>query len=425
VVFPIKRQTTNHITTIQTDKFKTTVIKVSFKTRLSRETITERIMLANVLRNSCLKYPTKKQLSAHLADLYGASFSVSARKQGKIHAISFYVSVANEKFLKSAPPLFESALKTLSEILMCPKMQNGSFDKSVVNLEKRLMKEDIESIFDDKTSYALKTMVRVMCENELFGITGDGYIEDLPKITAQTLVKTYESMLENDQLSIVVLGDNEHEEVLKLFNDNFDFKTNEREELCAIDFEEKELTQVVTFKEEQLINQTKLNIGYRTSVRITDPEYFAMLVFNGVFGAFSHSKLFVNVREKESLCYYCSSQVDNFKGIMFVYSGLDLAQVPKAIKIIDKQLDDVRNGLVTDEELFLAKKSIVNAKRESLDSNSGMLSDLEMSGILGIDSEEFINRVNSVTVDQIKNIALNIKKDTVFTLEPCAKEVSL
>ena len=431
----MKIRTTNPITTITTEKFKTTLIKVSFKAKLTRETVTERILLANVLRNSSKHFESKKALSAHLEDLYGASLSVSAKKQGQLHTISFYIQVVNEKFLKSAPPLFELALKTLSEIIMRPKISEDKFDKQVVNLEARLLKEDIESVYDDKTSYALKKMIADMCENENFGISGDGYVDDLVKINEKTLVTAYESMLNTDDISIVVLGDVEHDAVTQLFQDHFNFNSQLRATLSAvdnplsqvenqlspIDWEEKAMRGVTTLNEEQRVNQTKLNIGYRTKTRMTDEDYFVILVFNGVFGAFAHSKLFMNVREKESLCYYCSSQLDNFKGLLYVYSGLDASQVPKAIRIIDQQLDDVRCGNITEEELILAKKSIINAKKSSLDSSSGMLADLEMGAILGITADEFIRKIEHVTAEDVSRVAKKIEKDTVFTLNPCTE----
>ena len=443
--------TTNHITTIKTEKFKTILINVMFTCELKRETVTERILLANVLRNSSKNFTSKKALNAHLEDLYGASLSVNAKKQGKSHTINFYIQVVNEKFLKSAPPLFEAALKTLGEIMMNPKITNlaqqdlpaqkdwsagqdlseeqdfDEFDKQIVNLEKRLLKEDIESIYNDKTSYAMKKMVAKMCEDENFGVSGDGYIDDLENINEKTLVKTYESMLNNDVVRIVVLGDIEHADVEPLISSKFNFKSQMRTApslQSPVDWEEKDISNVMTFKEEQHVNQTKLNIGYRTNTRITEDDYFAMLVFNGVFGAFAHSKLFMNVREKESLCYYCASQLDNFKGLMYVYSGLDAEHVPKAVGIIDKQLENICSDDITAEELLLAKKSIINAKRSSLDSASGMLSDLEAGLLLGLTADEFIEKVEQVAVSDVSRVAKKIKKDTIFTLMPREMEVS-
>jgi len=407
----------HNVTTIKTEKFKTTLIKVSFKAQLKRETITSRTLLPSVLRRSSRAFPSRKELNAHLENLYGASVSIATKKQGALHVVSFYIQVTNEKFLTSAPPLFEEALKTIEEIIFSPNLMDDTFEKEVVALEKRLLKEDIEAIYDDKTTYALKKMLAHMCEGENFGISGDGYIEDLASIDEKTLVDTYRAMLSEDECTVKIVGDVEHDDVIHLFDQRFNQKNERGGPLQVVDQEEKECRDVMDLKEKQNISQTKLNIGYRTHTRVTDPDYFALLVFNGVFGAFAHSKLFTNVREKESLCYYCAAQLDNFKGLMYVYSGLDLAQVEKATTIIDQQLSDVADGNVTETELLLAKKSIVNAKRESLDSATGVLADLEMGELLSLSADEFVGKIEAITLEEVMAVAKKIKKDTVFVLE--------
>ena len=414
----METEKTNFITTIKTEKFKTILIKISFKAKLARETITARTLLASVLRNSSQQFTSKKQLNGHLENLYGATLSNTAKKQGAAHVVSFYLQIANDKFLKSSPLLFVDALKVLASVILNPRIKNNSFNTEVVALEKRLLKEDIESIYDDKTTYALKEMVAKMCEFENFGVNGDGYICDLNNINEKTLVDTYDSMINEDEISISVLGDVNHEEVTQLIQNHFNVKSNMRSVLKLVDHEEKEISSVAILEEEQLVNQTKLNIGYRTYTRVTEEDYFAMLVMNGVFGAFAHSKLFMNVREKESLCYYCTSQLDNFKGLMYVYCGLDAVALKKAMNIIDQQLQAMIAGDFTDQELMMAKKSIINIKRESLDSASGMLSDLEMQLLLGITTDEFISKIESITKDDTQRVAKKIKKDTVFTLVP-------
>jgi len=297
----------HNVTTIKTEKFKTTLIKVSFKAQLKRETITSRTLLPSVLRRSSRAFPSRKELNAHLENLYGASVSIATKKQGALHVVSFYIQVTNEKFLTSAPPLFEEALKTIEEIIFSPNLMDDTFEKEVVALEKRLLKEDIEAIYDDKTTYALKKMLAHMCEGENFGISGDGYIEDLASIDEKTLVDTYRAMLSEDECTVKIVGDVEHDDVIHLFDQRFNQKNERGGPLQVVDQEEKECRDVMDLKEKQNISQTKLNIGYRTHTRVTDPDYFALLVFNGVFGAFAHSKLFTNVREKESLCYYCAA----------------------------------------------------------------------------------------------------------------------
>ena len=407
------------LTTIATKKFKTTVIKVAFKAPLERKTITSRILLANVLRNSSKKYPTKKAFNTHLEELYGTHLSVSANKQGQAHTLKFYLSIANEKFLLSEPELLEAGIETLGEMLFNPLVNGNAFSDAVLDLEKRLLKEEIDATYDDKTSYAVKKLVSHMCQDEKFGVTSTGYISDFASIITTSLYETYQSMLNHDAISISIVGDVEHEALKSMFVQKFELpKSSTESKVEAIDSEEKLITHVERVSETQSIAQAKLNIGYRTHTRINDEAYFALMVFNGIFGAFAHSKLFMNVREKHSLCYYCTSRVDSFKGLMYVYSGLDFKNCEMAEKIIDEQLKDIMTGNFTDKEMDLAKKSIINAKLESLDSALGMITEQEVNDILGyeLSATRYAQKINAVTKEEVQKIAKRMIKDTVFTL---------
>ena len=177
-------------------------------------------------------------------------------------------------------------------------------------------------------------------------------------------------------------------------------------------------------KEEQDISQGKLNIGYRTHTRIGEDDYLPLLVFNGMFGGYAHSQLFMNVREKASLCYYCASRLDNYKGLMYVYSGIEAQNYQKALEIIGQQLKDMVGGNFTDKEMDLAKKSLINSKLESLDQASGMMAHENLNALLDqpLTVEEWIDQVNAVTVEDIKRVASKIEEDAIFFLT--GKEVT-
>ena len=360
------------LTTIKTDKFKTNLISVSFQSEIDRETVTKRSLLPYVLRSATEKYPSKKEINTYLESLYGASLSTTVEKRGKTHNIKFYLSLANEKFLGNREPLLEEGVELLKEVILKPLLINDAFKKQVIEIEKRLLKEYIESIYDDKVSYALQKLVENMCQGETFSINSIGYVEDLEQINAQSLMEAYQQMLNENQVNITVVGDINHEKVHDIFKKHFDFQ-HRSVNLQVIDKEDKEIEEVKVTKEEQDIAQGKLNIGYRTYTRIGDEDYLPLLVFNAMFGGYAHSKLFLNVREKESLCYYCASRLDNYKGVMYVYSGIEAQNYEKALKIIDEQLKDMMSGNFTDKEINLAKKSLINSKLESMDQASGMM----------------------------------------------------
>ena len=170
------------LTTIKTDKFKNNLISVSFQSEINRKTVTERSLLPYVLRSATEKYPSKKEINTYLESLYGASLSTTVEKRGQTHNIKFYLSLANEKFLGNREPLLEEGVELLKEVILNPLIVNGAFKEQVVEVEKRLLKEYIESIYDDKVSYALQKLVENMCKGEVFSTNSIGYVEDLNRM---------------------------------------------------------------------------------------------------------------------------------------------------------------------------------------------------------------------------------------------------
>ncbi|MCL1951000.1 MAG: insulinase family protein [Turicibacter sp.] len=405
------------LTTVKTEKFKTNLLSFTFHSDINRENVTKRSLIPYVLRSSTKRFPTKKKFNTALEDLYGASLSATTEKKGKAHNIKFYLSLANEAFLPGNEPLMEEAILLFKEMLLNPLARDGAFDRTVVETEKRLLEEYIESLYDDKTSYALQKLIENMCQEEMYAINSSGYIEDLPGVDAHNLYEEYQKMLESDALEIAVVGDIDADKVHGLFKKHLNLKTPVKSK-DTLDLEEKSIGQVEIVKETQDIAQGKLNIGYRTHTRINDPDYLPLLVFNGMFGGYAHSKLFMNVREKSSLCYYCASRLDNFKGLMYVYSGIEPKNYEKALAIIEEQLTDMKTGAFTEKELELSKKSLINSKLESLDQAAGMLAHETLNEMLPIPFtvESWIKAINSITIEQITAVAKKIETDTIYFL---------
>lgn len=405
------------LTTVKTDKFKTNLVSCTFQSAINRENVTKRALVPYILRAASKEYPTKKELNTYLETLYGASLSSYIEKQGKAHNIKFYLSLANEKFIHDREPLLEEGIELLKEVILNPLATDQAFEDSLVETEKRLLEEYIESTYDDKTSYALQKLIENMFASETYSTYSLGYIEDLAAINSANLYEAYEDMLKNDKLSIVVVGDIEHEAVYTIIKKHFAFKRSNKA-LAIVDTEEKKIEKVNVITEIQDVTQGKLNIGYRTHTRVTDEDYLPLLVFNGIFGGYSHSKLFVNVREKASLCYYCSSRLDNYKGMMYVYSGIEPENYEQALEIIDQQFKDITSGNFTDQELALSKKSIINSKLENMDQATGMIAHEFLNTLLAnrLTVEEWIQSIKAITREQVIAVANKIEKDTIFFL---------
>jgi len=411
------------LTTVQTEKFKTNLLSFTFHSEIKRDNVTKRSLIPYVLRCSTAKYPTKKKFNTQLENLYGASLSATVEKKGKAHNIKFYFSLPNEAFLPGNESLMEEAIQVVKEMLLNPLTKDGVFEAQVVETEKRLLEEYIESLYDDKTSYALQKLMENMCEGEGYAVNATGYIEDLASITPQNLYVEYEQMLHRDALEVAVVGDILPEKIHEIFKSHFNLESPKKSGEI-MDFEEKNIEDVNIVKETQDIAQGKLNIGYRTHVRITDPDYLTLLVFNGMFGGYAHSKLFMNVREKSSLCYYCASRLDNFKGLMYVYSGIESKNYEQALNIIDEQLEDMKAGKFSEKELDLAKKSLINSKLESLDQATGLLAHENLNDLLPkpLTVSEWVDAINAVTSEEIVAVANKIEKDTIYFLT--GKEVN-
>lgn len=401
---------------IKTGKFKTNTIALKFLSPLERETITERALLPFVLQKGSKKYSDERELRLKLDDLYGAKFSINSSKKGENHVITFVLDFPNERFLPGENNLVEQCLQFLYDILMNPNVSDRQFNERVVEREKETLENKIKAIIDEKIQYANIRLIDEMCKNEKYSIHSHGYLEDLPNISARSLYDTYERMINEDKLDIYVVGDFNQDEMKNQIESVFQLNRQSRHDVVqSTSVEPNEVEEVL---EKQKVQQAKLHIGYRTGITYRDPDYFALQLFNGIFGGFPHSKLFINVREKHSLAYYAASRLESNKGLLFVYSGIAPEQFEKAKDIILEQHEDIKNGQITEEELEQTKKMLIHQIKETVDRSGGIVELYYQQEInqFDIGLDEIYERIQSVTRDEVINIAHQIKLDTIYLL---------
>lgn len=228
-------------------------------------------------------------------------------------------------------------MEFLSEVIFQPNVSESGFDQNVIENEKRALKQRIQSIYDDKMRYSNQRVIDVMCENEPYALSVYGEKDEVDSITPQSLYAYYIKALAEDQIDLYMVGDIKEEEIGAYIEDLFPFKERTAQSIDRRKtYETREVKEV---REVQDIKQGKLNMGFRTNIVYGDPEYFALQVLNGIYGGFSHSKLFINVREKESLAYYAASRLESHKGLLLVMSGIDNNNYDKAVKIIKEQME--------------------------------------------------------------------------------------
>ncbi|MCC2324376.1 MULTISPECIES: EF-P 5-aminopentanol modification-associated protein YfmF [Bacillus cereus group] len=401
---------------IPTDKYKTNTFVFRFKAPLNEETVTERALLPYVLQSATEKLPSVIRLRQYLEELYGSSLAVDVSKKGEDHIISIYVDIANEVYLHDAPPLFEKALSMLSDIVLHPATEGNGFLPSIVESEKRALLQRIEATYDDKMRYANERLIEEMCKVEPYRLSAHGKKEIVSSITNESLYQYYQKVLAEDEMDLYIVGDIS-ENAVDLVSKYFSISARPARERNVLlhkrNNEEKEVV------EKQELKQSKLHIGYRTFITYKDEDYFALQLFNGLFGGFSHSKLFVNVREKNSLAYYAASRFESHKGLLFVMSGIEAKNYEKAVEIIKEQMLAMQNGDFSEEEMHQTKSVIQNQILEAIDTPRGFV-EMLYHGIISDRTrpvEEWLTGIESVTKEEIVKVAKNIELDTIYFLQ--------
>lgn len=401
---------------VQTQKYKTNSIILKMKAPLSKDTVTLRALLPHVLQSNTKKYPTSTSLRSYLEELYGASLYVHVSKKGEYHIMTLTLEIANEKFLSHSEHLLSSGMELLTEVLLHPNVEQHSFDAKTVEQEKRSLKQRIQSLNDDKMKYSSIRLVEEMCKNEPYGLEVNGMAEDVEQITASSLYEYYVHAIETDEIDVYVVGDVDAQQVESIcdqFISLTDRKPQQQPYRSVPDHIE-----VKEVKEVQDVQQGKLNIGYRTGIIYGDPDYFPLQVFNGIFGGFSHSKLFLQVREKNSLAYYVASRIESHKGLMMVMSGIQSENYEKTLSIIHAQMDSMKKGDFTDEIIEQTKAVINNQLLETIDNAVGLVEVLYHNVVSPqkVTIDEWLQAVPKVTREEIIAVANKVQLDTIYFL---------
>lgn len=404
---------------IQTNKFKTNLIAVFLSMPITREDVTKNSLVLAVLRRGSKNMPTLAQISKEMEEMYGASFDCGLDKTGDNHILKFYIESINDNFL---PQKDENMLKTsiekLLEIVFDPLVENGAFKEEYVIQEKENIKRIIEGKPDNKARYAFDRCIEEMYKDQPYGLYKYGYIEDLNSITAQSLYEYYQKMISECKIDIFVSGDIDNVSQIVEQNENIQ-KLQERESNYKINkVESKEAVQEKEVKEEMDVTQGKITIGLDLHLDNEEQKYDAM-VYNAILGGTANSKMFQEVREKASLAYSAGSSYIRYKGNIFIKCGIEIKNYEKAMEIIRKQLEDMKNGVFSDEDIENAKKGIISGIK-SIDDEQ----DTEITYFFGQELtdtktslEQYIEKIQKVTKQDIIKVANSVTVNTVYFLK--------
>ena len=411
---------------LRSDKFKTACMSVTLLTQLRRETAAMNAVIPFVLRRGTTRYGDMEQLSRRMDELYGAAVEPVVRRIGEIQCIGFYGSFPEPDYLPGGEALLGDTCALMAQLLLDPATRGGLLLPQYVDSEREKLLDIIRSRMNDKRSYALTRCIEEMCCYEDFAVSRFGSESEAENIHYKKLTRHYRELIQTCPVEIFYCGKTDFKAVSAAMREAF--STMPRGEIdydIGTDLRMNAVEDHVRFVEEEMdVTQGKLVLGFRLGECMEEPDIPALYVFNAVYGSGATSKLFMNVREKLSLCYYASSAVYLHKGIMLVSSGIEFDKLNAARDEILAQLDSVRRGEITDDELRSAKKSVASDLRAVQDS-LGELEGFYLSQALdGLDygPAELAALAEDVTKEDVQAIAKSIECDLIYFLKGSGEE---
>lgn len=406
--------------TINTHKFKTNLFAIFLSVGLNRENVTKNALVSMLLRRGSKTMKSQEEISKKMEELYGASFDCGLDKTGNNQVLKFYIESINDNYLSEHN---ENTLKTvidnLLEIVFDPYIENEGFKKEYLEQEKNNVRQRIEGKIDNKARYSLERCIEEMYKDEPYGLYKFGYIEDLDSINEKTLYKYYIDLINTCKIDIFLSG-NLNEDVEKIIEKNENIKKLQ-ERMPSFEVpkipEKREIKENIVTESKE-VTQGKLVIGLNVNID-SDEEKYTTLMYNSILGGSANSKLFQNVREKAHLAYVASSTYYRFKSIIFINSGIEISNYDKALELIRKQIEEMKNGNFTEEEIENSKKGIIaaiNTIDDEQDTGITYYFGQELSNS-NVSEEEYIGKIENINKEDIVDIANKVQINTIYFLK--------
>ncbi len=404
-----------------TDKFKTNYIHIDIIRPLSNEKeVSQNALIPYILYRGSQKYPTNQSISHRLDDLYGADLNVSVARRGENQLLRFSVEVINDKYVEAKESLIKKAIDFLYELIFRPLVEKGDFKEEYINKGQSFLKEKILSLKNDKGSYVIERCYQEMCRGEDFSLYTLGTINGLEQSRQDNLYQYWQDILIESPIELFVIGDiGDSDGLYKYINQKF---TDHRDKKLPLnntfiktkDFKLKEL------EEEDEITQSRFCAGIRIPITRSHPLYFALIVYNGMLGGFSHSKLFTTVREKRGLAYYINTRLESTKGLILINAGIDMVDYPIVKEIIEEKIEEMQNGEFEEENIEWSKKKLIN-RYKTLSDNNHSIVDAFLLGLINGKKDSLnyvINSIKQVKREDIIKVANQVNLTTYYLLRP-------
>ena len=402
---------------IPDSRFKQGCLSLQLVRPMCRQEVSLNALLPAVLLRGTQSYPDLRAITLHLDDLYGASVCTLVRRVGDYQTTGLYCGFMEDRFALEGDAILAPMLDFVGQLLLEPVLEDGCFREDFVQSEKKNLIAAIESQLNDKRAYAMEQMIRTMCREDSFGIPRLGDIADVQTITARQLYAHYQKILRESRVELLYVGSAPEQQVAALVKPLFDRidrnYVNLPEQTPLRTGEESDTTM------EMDVSQGKLCMGLVSPVTIRDKEFVAMQLLNCIFGGGMTSKLFMEIRERQSLCYAIGSGFHGSKGLMTVSAGIDSAMKVPVQQAVLEQLALCQKGEITPAELTAAKEALRSsllATQDSPGALEGYYGTAALSG-LPLTPDAYIAAVDAATMEQVVAAAQTLKPHTVFFLK--------
>lgn len=402
---------------IQSEKFKTNKIKVRFSAPMSKETVAGRVLTASMLETVNAVYPTSQAFRERLANLYGADYSTSLSRRGLVHYLDINLSFVRDKFLSRKNVLTDAMLDFLKASLFSPLVSQDAFDESAFEIEKKNILNDLEAEIENHFYHAHRELDKLFYEEEEMQMPRVGTIELIQKETAASSFATFQQMLQENQIDFFFIGDFNEVAVREKIQ-SFNFAPRQQE--LQLVYQQEYSNVLREGLEQKDVHQSIIELAYHFPIQYGESEHLPLVVLNALLGGFAHSKLFVNVREKEGLAYTISSNFDIFSGMMRIYAGIDRSNRTRTVALINRQILDLKRGNFSLEELNQTKKMLKNSVLLAQDRQNTILERAYMASVLGkkfLSLEAWLEALEQVHKDDIIKASGQLKLQAIYFME--------
>lgn len=403
---------------IKDGRFKTNRISVHLVTELKQETVTVNALIPQILKDGFQGCETFTKLGRKLEDLYGASIDADVQKRGDRQVLTVSITSIDDRYSLHGEEVNRQTAQILCDMLLHPLVEQEGFSKAYTDLEKKLLADTIDAEINEKRSYAISHMLRHLCANEPYGLPKYGWKERLSAITPQSAYLQYRQLLAEAPIYIQFTGSGEEKTACAVFREAFATVGRRYTENPSTRVHPLSEAPVAELVERMDVGQSKMVLGFGCGFGTGDPRIPAMRLMTAVLGGTPHSKLFLNVREKRSLCYYCVSVMEASKGILLIDCGIEHANIEAARQEILFQLQEMQKGNISQEEIQNALLSLQNSYATIYEYDSAIESFYLGQLLAGRSAtpEEESRRLLSVTKEDIQAAANAVKLETVFVL---------